>query len=167
MVWFGFLFLFFLDLMEIKFGNIVFGLNGLQWVFSQNPIITGLNWVDTHLTQLIIGWVWVQLSGWVWAYFATPTKHTHSQKRNTIGKPCLFVELVKRKTKEKTMSMTVEDELATQFSCAEQVTAYNRVYLLSLSLEKHHYCPFLMIFFFFFFWCCLGGGGGGEEKFQS
>ena len=43
------------------------------------------------------------------------------------------------------MSMTVEDELATQFSCAEQVTAYNRVYLLSLSLEKHHYCPFLMI----------------------
>ena len=60
------------------------------------------------------------------------------------------------------MSMTVEDELATQFSCAEQVTAYNRVYLLSLSLEKHHYCPFLMNFFFFF-WVLFGGGGGDRK----
>ena len=45
----------------VEFGLIVFGLNEVQWVFSLNPIITGSNWVDAHLTQIIIWWVWVQL----------------------------------------------------------------------------------------------------------
>ena len=60
----GFFFFFFNGKGWVKFGYIIFGFNGLQWVFSSNPIITGSNWVDANLTQLIIGWVWVQLE-WV------------------------------------------------------------------------------------------------------
>ena len=43
-------------------------------------MLIGFNWVNTHLTQLIFGWVWSHLSGWVWVGkwvwvdFATPTK---------------------------------------------------------------------------------------------
>ena len=42
-------------------------------------MLIGFNWVNTHLTQLIFGWVWSHLSGWVWVGkwvwvdFATPT----------------------------------------------------------------------------------------------
>ena len=90
MVWFGFLFLFFLDLMEIKFGYIVFGLNGLQWVFSQNPIITGLNWVDTHLTQLIIGWVWVQLE-WVSLGLLCHPYKTHTLTKKKYNRKTMLV----------------------------------------------------------------------------
>ena len=58
----GFFFFFFFNGKGwVKFGYIIFGFNGLQWVFSSNPIITGSNWVDVNLTQLIIGWVWFQL----------------------------------------------------------------------------------------------------------
>ena len=50
-------YLFFYGKGWVEFEYIVFGLNGSQWVFSQNPIITGSNWIDTHLTQLIIEWI--------------------------------------------------------------------------------------------------------------
>ena len=43
-------------------------------------MLIGFNWVNTHLTQLIFGWVWSHLSGWVWVGkwvwvdFATPIR---------------------------------------------------------------------------------------------